>query len=63
MPPIAKVIVGVVVLLAVTFGRPFDGNVLGFCPLWEGPKAVGVDIVVAALDAASLWLIYRGVRL
>ena len=43
MPKLAMIVVGVVVLSAVTFASPFEGNVLGFCPISEGPKAVGVD--------------------
>lgn len=56
------VIIGVVLLGAVTFANPLDGNVLGFCPVSEGPKAVGVDVVVALIDVAAVWLLYRGIR-
>jgi hypothetical protein len=56
------VIIGVVALGVVTFANPLEGNVLGFCPVSEGAKAVGVDVVVGLLDAGALWLLYRGVR-
>ena len=56
------VIIGVIALGAVTFANPLDGNVLGFCPLSEGPKALGVDAVAALIDATAVWLLYRGVR-
>jgi hypothetical protein len=56
------VAIGILVLCSVTFANPLEGNVLGFCPLSEGPKAVGVDAVVALVDAASLWLLYLGLR-
>lgn len=65
MPPVprtALVLIGVVMLSLVTFANPIDGNVLGFCPISEGPKAVGIDAIVALLDGAAVWLIYRGVR-
>lgn len=51
---------GLTVLVLVTFLNPMAGNVLGFCPLSEGPKAVGVDAVVAMIDATAIWLLYRG---
>ncbi len=56
------VAIGILVLCSVTFANPLEGNVLGFCPLSEGPKAVGVDAVVALVDAASVWLLYLGLR-
>ncbi len=56
------VIVGVIVLLLVTFANPIEGNVLGFCALSKGPKAIGIDVVVVAIDASAVWLIYRGLR-
>ena len=62
MAKVALVVVGVIVLLLVTFANPLEGNVLGFCPISEGPKAIGVDAGVAAVDAFALWVIYRGVR-
>jgi hypothetical protein len=54
--------IGILVLCSVTFANPLDGNVLGFCPVSEGPKSVGVDAVVALIDAASIWLLYLGLR-
>jgi hypothetical protein len=51
--------VGVVALCTVTFANPLAGNVLGFCPLSEGPKAFAVDGIVALIDAMSVWLLYR----
>ncbi len=62
MRRIGLLLIGIVVLGAVTFANPLQGNVLGFCPLSEGPKALAVDGVVALIDAASVWLLYRGVR-
>jgi len=62
MPRIALIVVGVIVLSLVTFANPLEGNVLGFCPVSEGPKAVVVDAIAATVDAFALWLIYRGVR-
>ena len=53
---------GMLILLLVTFANPLAGNVLGFCPISEGPKAVGIDAVVAAVDGLAGWLIYRGLR-
>jgi hypothetical protein len=58
----AYVIAGLSVLSLVTFMNPMEGNLWGFCPPSEGPKAIGVDAVVAAIDAIALWLIYRGFR-
>jgi len=62
MPKAAYVLIGVTLLLAVTFANPLAGNVLGFCPPSEGTKAVMIDGVVMLIDASCLWLIYRGVR-
>ena len=56
------VLIGVVVLGTVTFANPLSGNVLGFCPLSEGPKAIAVDTVVGIVDAVCIWLLYRGLR-
>jgi len=56
------VLTGVIVLAGVTFANPLAGNVLGFCPLSEGPKALGVDVIVGLTDAACVWLVYRGLR-
>jgi len=62
MPKSAYVLIGIALLLAVTFANPLAGNVLGFCPPSEGPKAVMIDGFVVLIDASCLWLIYRGVR-
>jgi hypothetical protein len=62
MPRPLMVAIGTVVLLLVTFANPLVGNVLGFCPIFEGPKALGMDGIVAAIDASAVWLIYRGIR-
>jgi hypothetical protein len=56
------ILAGAIVLLLVTFANPLAGNVLGFCPITEGPKAIGVDAIVIAVDASAAWLIYRGLR-
>ena len=56
------IIAGATVLLLVTFANPLVGNVLGFCPLSEGPKAIGINGLVAVIDASATWLIYRGLR-
>jgi len=58
----ALVLVGVMVLGTVTFANPLAGNVLGFCPPSEGPKAIGVDVIVAGIDALCVWLLYRGLK-
>jgi hypothetical protein len=58
MSRVVKTAVGVVVLLLVTFANPIVGNVFGFCPISEGPKAIEIDAVVAAIDLSALWLIY-----
>ena len=58
----AKIIAGATVLLLVTFANPMAGNVLGFCPPAEGPKALTVDVIVAVIDISAAWLIYRGLR-
>jgi hypothetical protein len=62
MPRAALIIAGASVLLLVTFANPLAGNVLGFCPISEGRKAVGIDAIVVAIDASAAWLIYRGLR-
>ena len=56
------ILAGSIVLLLVTFANPLAGNVLGFCPISEGPKAVGIDAIVALFDASAVWLLYRGLR-
>jgi hypothetical protein len=60
MPLGLTILAGATVLLLVTFASPLDGNVLGFCPISEGPKVIGVDGIAALLDASALWLLYRG---
>ena len=45
--------VGVIILALVTFANPLAGNVLGFCPISEGPKAIGIDGIVAVIDATA----------
>jgi hypothetical protein len=62
MPKIAIGLVGAIVLLVVTFANPLAGNVLGFCPISEGPKAIGIDALVAAIDVTAGWMIYRAFR-
>ena len=62
MLKIAMVVIGAIVLLLVTFANPIEGNVLGFCPISEGPKAIGIDAIAAAIDASAAWLIFRGLR-
>ena len=62
MPKAAYFLIGIVVLLGVTFANPLAGNVLGFCPPSEGAKAMTIDSVVVLIDASCLWLIYKGVR-
>jgi hypothetical protein len=59
MPKKAVGLGAVIVLLLVTFANPLAGNVLGFCPISEGPKAIGIDALVAAVDVTAVWLIYR----
>ena len=56
------VAIGIVVLLLVTFAHPFEGNTYGFCPIFKSPLHAAKDVVVAAIDVASVWLIYRGLR-
>ena len=56
------VLVGLIVLGAVTFADPLAGNVLGFCPPSEGAKAITIDGIVAFVDLAGAWLVYRGLR-
>jgi hypothetical protein len=62
MPRAGKIAIGVIVLLLVTFANPIAGNVLGFCPPSEGPKAIRIDALVAIIDLSAVWLIWRGVR-
>lgn len=60
---LAYILIGAAVLLLVAFANPLEGNVLGFCPPSEGPKAISIDVLVAAIDAGAVWLIYHGLRL
>jgi hypothetical protein len=62
MPKAAMVAIGLVALLLVTFAHPFEGNTYGFCPLFKSPLHATNDVVVAAIDLAALWMIYRGLR-
>jgi len=62
MPRVATVAIGIVMLLLVTFAHPFDGNTYGFCPIFKSPLHAANDVIVAAIDVASVWLIYRGLR-
>ncbi len=62
MVRVGLVLLGLVLFGSVTFANPLQGNVLGFCPLSEGPKAFAVDGIVAAIDAVAIWLAYRGFR-
>ena len=62
MPRVAKIAVGLIMLSLVTFKHPFEGNVFGFCPIFKSPLHAANDVVVAAIDVASAWLIYRGLR-
>jgi hypothetical protein len=48
--------------LLVTFANPIAGNVLGFCPVSEGPKAIEIDAIFALIDVSAAALIYRGLR-
>jgi hypothetical protein len=58
----AMVVIGLVVLLLVTFAHPFEGNTLGFCPLFKSPLHTANNVVVALIDISAVWLIYRGFR-
>jgi hypothetical protein len=62
MPKVAMILAGAIILLLVTFANPLVGIVVGFCPISEGPKAIGIDALVAAIDTSAAWLIYRGFR-
>ena len=57
-----KAALGLLVLLLVTFAHPIEGNTFGFCPLFKSPLHAANDVVVATLDTAAVWLIYRGLR-
>ncbi|MEO7790377.1 MAG: hypothetical protein ABIX28_12475 [Vicinamibacterales bacterium] len=56
------VLIGVAALCTITFANPIEGNVLGFCPVSEGPKAIAIDGLVALVDAVAVWFVYRGLR-
>lgn len=58
----AKVLIGLTVLALVTFAHPFEGNTFGFCPFTKSLLHAANDVVVAAIDVGSVWLIYRGLR-
>jgi len=60
--PMPKVAIGIVMLLLVTFAHPFEGNTYGFCPIFKSPLHTANDVIVAGIDVASVWLIYRGLR-
>ena len=62
MPKAAQVLIGVTVLALVTFAHPFEGNTFGFCPFTKSLLHAANDVVVAAIDVGSVWLIYRGLR-
>ena len=62
MPKAAMVAIGLIALSLVTFAHPFEGNTLGFCPLFKSPLHTANDVVVAAIDISAVWLIYRGLR-
>ena len=62
MPKVAMVAIGIVMLLLVTFAHPFEGNTYGFCPIFKSPLHAANDVIVAGIDVASVWLIYRGLR-
>ena len=60
MSKVAMVGIGIVMLLLVTFAHPFEGNTYGFCPIFKSPLHTANDVIVAGIDVASVWLIYRG---
>jgi len=62
MPKAAMIAIGIVVPLLVIVFHPFEGNTLGFCPLTKSPLHAANDVVVAAIDAGAVWMIYRGLR-
>jgi len=62
MPKAVLVVIGLLALSLVTFAHPFEGNTYGFCPLFKSPLHTANDVIVAAIDVASVWLIYRGLR-
>jgi hypothetical protein len=58
----AQVVIGVTVFALVTFAHPIEGNTFGFCPISKSLLHAANDVVVAAIDVGSVWLIYRGLR-
>jgi hypothetical protein len=56
------VVLGVVLILLVTFAHPIEGNTYGFCPLFKSPLHTANDVAVAVIDISAVWLIYRGLR-
>jgi hypothetical protein len=62
MPKAAMVAIGLIALSLVTFAHPFEGNTFGFCPFSKSLLHAANDVVVAAIDVGSVWLIYRGLR-
>jgi hypothetical protein len=62
MRKIVMIAIGIIMLSLVTFAHPFEGNTYGFCPLFKSPLHTANDVVVAAIDIAAVWLIYRGIR-
>jgi len=62
VPKAAMVALGLIALSLVTFAHPFEGNTLGFCPIFKSPLHAANDVVVAAIDISAVWLIYRGLR-
>jgi hypothetical protein len=62
MRKVVPIALGVILLSVVTFAHPIEGNTLGFCPIFKSPLHTVNDVVVAAIDVAALWLIYRGLR-
>jgi len=56
------VVIGLVAISLVTFAHPFEGNTLGFCPIFKSPLHTANDVVVAGIDLGSVWMIVRGLR-
>ena len=55
----AGIVVGVLLLMATTQDGP--GTFLGLYPP-NTAERIGYDLGKLALDAAALWVIYRGIR-
>ena len=62
MPRAAKIVIGLAAISLVTFAHPFEGNTFGFCPFTKSLLHAANDVVVAAIDLGSVWMIYRGLR-